>query len=84
MEEGCRAGTTSDELKDLVKLEEENAGLKKLSTNRLHKENARTQKKLGLGLSGHLEGGWARSYRTECTGPCNSTRALKLLLPRQR
>ena len=39
----------SDELKDLVKLEEENARLKKLLADRLRKENAELRKKLGLG-----------------------------------
>ncbi len=45
------AGTApqSDELKDLVKLEEENARLKKLLAERLRKENAELKKKLGLG-----------------------------------
>jgi putative transposase len=38
-----------DELKDLVKLEEENARLKKLLADRLRKENAELKKKLGLG-----------------------------------
>lgn len=38
----------SDELKDLVKLEEENARLKKLLADRLRKENADLRKKLGL------------------------------------
>jgi putative transposase len=38
----------SDELKDLVKLEEENARLKKLLADRLRKENAGLKKKLGL------------------------------------
>ena len=38
----------SDELKDLVKLEEENARLKKLLADRLRKENAELRKKLGL------------------------------------
>jgi putative transposase len=38
-----------DELKDLVKLEEENARLKQLLADRLHKENAELRKKLGLG-----------------------------------
>jgi putative transposase len=44
------AGQTpqSDELKDLVKLEEENARLKKLLADRLRKENADLRKKLGL------------------------------------
>ena len=37
-----------DELKDLVKLEEENARLKKLLADRLRKENAELKKKLGL------------------------------------
>jgi putative transposase len=37
------------ELKDLVKLEEENAHLKKLLAERLRKENAELRKKLGLG-----------------------------------
>lgn len=41
--------TQSDELKDLVKLEEENARLKKLLADRLRKENAELKKKLGLG-----------------------------------
>jgi putative transposase len=36
------------ELKDLVKLEEENARLKKLLADRLRKENAELRKKLGL------------------------------------
>jgi putative transposase len=40
--------TPSDELKDLVKLEEENARLKKLLADRLRKENADLKKKLGL------------------------------------
>ncbi|TIX84231.1 MAG: transcriptional regulator [Mesorhizobium sp.] len=40
--------TQSDELKDLVKLEEENARLKKLLADRLRKENAELRKKLGL------------------------------------
>ncbi|GLS33468.1 putative transposase [Mesorhizobium albiziae] len=40
--------TQSDELKDLVKLEEENARLKKLLANRLRNENAELRKKLGL------------------------------------
>ncbi|WP_394892278.1 transposase [Mesorhizobium sp. AaZ16] len=40
--------TPSDELKDLVKLEEENARLKKLLADRLRKENAELRKKLGL------------------------------------
>jgi putative transposase len=39
----------SDELKDLVKLEEENARLKTLLADRLRKENAELKKKLGLG-----------------------------------
>jgi putative transposase len=39
----------SDELKDLVKLEEENARLKQLLADRLRKENAELRKKLGLG-----------------------------------
>jgi putative transposase len=39
--------TQSDELKDLVKLEEENARLKKLLADRLRKENAELRKKLG-------------------------------------
>jgi putative transposase len=39
----------SDELKDLVKLEEENVRLKKLLADRLRKENAELKKKLGLG-----------------------------------
>ena len=39
----------SGELKDLVKLEEENARLKKLLADRLRKENAELRKKLGLG-----------------------------------
>ena len=38
----------SGELKDLVKLEEENARLKKLLADRLRKENAELRKKLGL------------------------------------
>jgi len=38
----------SDELKDLLKLEEENARLKKLLADRLRKENAELKKKLGL------------------------------------
>ncbi|WP_394889810.1 transposase [Mesorhizobium sp. AaZ16] len=44
------AGQTkpSDELRDLVKLEEENARLKKLLADRLRKENADLRKKLGL------------------------------------
>ncbi|WP_353644866.1 transposase [Mesorhizobium sp. WSM2239] len=44
------AGQTSqsDELKDLVKLEEENDRLKKLLADRLRKENADLRKKLGL------------------------------------
>ncbi|WP_192357307.1 transposase [Mesorhizobium mediterraneum] len=44
------AGQTaqSDGLKDLVKLEEENARLKKLLADRLRKENADLRKKLGL------------------------------------
>jgi putative transposase len=40
--------TPSDELRDLVKLEEENARLKKLLADRLRKENADLKKKLGL------------------------------------
>jgi putative transposase len=40
--------TQTDELKDLVKLEEENARLKKLLADRLRKENAELRKKLGL------------------------------------
>ena len=40
--------TQGDELKDLVKLEEENARLKNLLANRLRKENADLKKKLGL------------------------------------
>jgi putative transposase len=40
--------TQSDGLKDLVKLEEENARLKKLLADRLRKENADLRKKLGL------------------------------------
>ncbi len=40
--------TLGDELKDLVKLEEENARLKKLLADRLRKENAELRKKLGL------------------------------------
>jgi len=40
--------TQSDELKDLVKLEEENARLKTLLADRLRKENADLRKKLGL------------------------------------
>jgi putative transposase len=45
------AGQTpqSDELKDLVKLEEENVRLKKLLADRLRKENTDLRKKLGLG-----------------------------------
>ncbi|GLS32456.1 putative transposase [Mesorhizobium albiziae] len=45
------AGQTpgGDELKDLVKLEEENVRLKKLLADRLRKENAELRKKLGLG-----------------------------------
>ena len=39
----------SDELKDLVKLEEENARLKQLLAERLRKENIELRKKLGLG-----------------------------------
>ena len=39
----------SDELKDLVKLEEENTRLKQLLAERLRKENAELRKKLGLG-----------------------------------
>ena len=39
----------SGELKDLVKLEEENARLKKLLADRLRKENVELKKKLGLG-----------------------------------
>ncbi len=44
------AGQTpgGDELKDLVKLEEENVRLKKLLADRLRKENADLRKKLGL------------------------------------
>lgn len=44
------AGQTkpSDELKDLVRLEEENARLKTLLADRLRKENADLRKKLGL------------------------------------
>ncbi|MEI5676881.1 MULTISPECIES: transposase [unclassified Mesorhizobium] len=38
----------SDELKDLVKLESENARLKKLLAERLRKENADLKKKLGI------------------------------------
>jgi putative transposase len=38
----------SDGLKDLVKLEEENARLKTLLADRLRKENAELRKKLGL------------------------------------
>ena len=38
----------SGELKDLVKLEEENARLKKLLADRLRKENAELKRKLGL------------------------------------
>ena len=38
-----------DDLKDLVKLEEENARLKQLLADRLRKENAELRKKLGLG-----------------------------------
>jgi putative transposase len=41
--------TLGDELKDLVKLEEENARLKKLLADRLRKENVELRKKLGLG-----------------------------------
>lgn len=40
--------TLGDELKDLVKLEEENVRLKKLLADRLRKENAELRKKLGL------------------------------------
>jgi putative transposase len=40
--------TLGDELKDLVKLEEENLRLKKLLADRLRKENAELRKKLGL------------------------------------
>jgi putative transposase len=40
--------TQSDELKDLVKLEEENTRLKTLLADRLRKENADLRKKLGL------------------------------------
>jgi putative transposase len=40
--------TQSDGLKDLVKLEEENARLKKLLADRLRNENAELRKKLGL------------------------------------
>jgi putative transposase len=40
--------TPSDGLKDLVKLEEENARLKTLLADRLRKENADLRKKLGL------------------------------------
>jgi putative transposase len=45
------AGQTpqSDELKDLVKLEEENVRLKKLLADRLRKENTELRKKLGIG-----------------------------------
>ncbi|WP_353642662.1 transposase [Mesorhizobium sp. WSM2239] len=39
----------NDELKDLVKLEEENARLKKLLADRLRKENAELKMKLGFG-----------------------------------
>jgi putative transposase len=39
----------SDDLKDLVRLEEENARLKKLLADRLRKENTELRKKLGLG-----------------------------------
>jgi putative transposase len=39
----------TDDLKDLVKLEEENARLKKLLADRLRKENVELRKKLGLG-----------------------------------
>ena len=39
----------SDDLKDLVKLEEENTRLKHLLADRLRKENAELRKKLGLG-----------------------------------
>ena len=39
----------SDELKDLVKLEEENTRLKQLLAERLRKENADLRKKLGFG-----------------------------------
>jgi putative transposase len=38
----------SDELKDLVKLEEDNVRLKKLLADRLRKENAELRRKLGL------------------------------------
>ena len=41
--------TLGDELRDLVKLEEENVRLKKLLADRLRKENAELRKKLGLG-----------------------------------
>jgi putative transposase len=41
--------TLGDELKDLVKLEEENLRLKKLLADRLRRENAELRKKLGLG-----------------------------------
>src|SRR5262245_5245339 len=39
----------NDELEDLVKLEQENARLKKLLADRLRTENAELRKKLGLG-----------------------------------
>jgi putative transposase len=39
----------SDELKDLVKLEEDNVRLKKLLADRLRKENAELRRKLGIG-----------------------------------
>jgi putative transposase len=44
----ARPAPQSDELKDLVKLEEENARLKKLLADRLRKENTELRKKLGL------------------------------------
>ncbi|MEI5682515.1 transposase [Mesorhizobium sp. CCNWLW179-1] len=40
--------TQSDQLKDLVKLETENAHLKKLLAERLRKENVELKKKLGI------------------------------------
>ncbi|EHK55613.1 transposase [Allomesorhizobium alhagi] len=44
----ARQITQSDVLKDMVKLEEENARLKKLLADRLRNENAELKKKLGL------------------------------------
>ena len=53
----------SGELKDLVKLEEENTRLKKLLADRLRKENAELKKKLGLVFETVLECIWQSLLR---------------------